>query len=116
MLGEPITQAPDDARLAVYVKRCFQIPRQRRGASTNELRRTGRARLLFQRGKGNDLPGVQGTLWAAYNGIAEMVDHGANKRTPGQHLDYIWFGGGYGIKARAFTVAKHQMDTAWKAG
>jgi hypothetical protein len=47
MLGEPITQAPDDARLAVYVKRCFQIPRQRRGASTNELRRTGGARAFF---------------------------------------------------------------------
>jgi hypothetical protein len=46
--------------------------------------------------------------------IAEMVDHGANKRTPDQHLDYIWFGRGYGVKARAFTVAKHQMDTEWK--
>ena len=80
------------------------------------LRRTGRARVFFQKGKGNDLAGVAGTLWAAYNGIAEMVDHVASRRTPDQHLDYIWFGGGYGVKARAFSVAKQQMETEWKEG
>ena len=48
------------------------------------------------------------------SGVAEMVDHGANRRTPGQHLDYIWFGGGYGVKARAFLMAKQQMDSEWK--
>ena len=58
---------------------------------------------------GNDLPGVVGTLWAAYNGIADGGGLGANRRTPGQHLDYIWFGGGYGIKARAFSVAKQSV-------
>jgi hypothetical protein len=48
----------------------------------------------------------KGTLWAAYNGIAEMVDHGRNKRTPEQHLEHIWFGGGCSIKVRAFEIAE----------
>jgi hypothetical protein len=72
----------------------------RNESSPGGIPRSRKPRVLFHKGKGNDLPGVQGTLWAAYNGIAEMVDHGANKRSPSQHLDYIWFGGGYGVKAR----------------
>ena len=57
------------------------------------------------KGRGNDLPGVAGTLWAAYNGIAEMIDHGQSRRTPDQHLEHIWFGNGHVLKVRAFQVA-----------
>jgi hypothetical protein len=35
---------------------------------------------------GNDLPGVVGTLWAAYNGIAVMVDHGGQLSEFGNRL------------------------------
>jgi hypothetical protein len=38
-----------------------------------------------------------------------MVDHGRNRRTKEQHLEYIWFGGGSTIKARAFDQAKELM-------
>ena len=69
----------------------------------------GRPPVLFSRGKGNDMPGVVGSLWAAYNGITEMIDHGRSKRTPDQHLEHIWFGGGCSIKVRAFEIAKTQM-------
>jgi hypothetical protein len=64
------------------------------------------AQRLFRKGMGNDLEGVAGTLWAAYNGVAEMVDCGRNRRTPDQHLDYLWFGGGSSLKVRAFVLAK----------
>jgi len=30
---------------------------------------------LFEEGKGHDLPGVRGTMWAAFNGVAEYVTH-----------------------------------------
>lgn len=50
---------------------------------------------------GNDEPAIAGTLWAAYNGIAEMVDHGRSRRTAKQHLEHIWFGSGYSLKVRA---------------
>jgi phage/plasmid-like protein (TIGR03299 family) len=68
---------------------------------------------FFESGVGNREPGVTGTLWAAYNGVTELVDHrdmrvGANRR-----LQNVWFGTGYSIKARAFNVALEKMS-GWK--
>ena len=57
---------------------------------------------------------VAGTLWAAYNGISEMIDHGRNRRTPDQHLEHIWFGSSYTLKVRAFEMAKRQIEVAQK--
>ncbi len=68
---------------------------------------------LFVHGKGNNLRGVAGSLWAAYNGITEFVDHKHTRRTPKEHLESIWFGDGYLLKARAFEIAKDRM-TAWR--
>lgn len=46
---------------------------------------------LFEAGKGNCEKGVRGTLWAAYNGVTEMVDH--NRKAYGERrLNSIWFG------------------------
>lgn len=56
------------------------------------------AAMLFERGRGNDLPGVAGTLWAVYNAVAELVDHGESKRTPAHRLTSIWFGSGATLK------------------
>lgn len=68
---------------------------------------------LFEGGAGNRIKGVPGTLWAAYNGVTEMVDHqdygfGANRR-----LFNVWFGTGYSVKARAYNVAIEKM-TQWR--
>lgn len=96
--------------LSGYLKLVFPDP-----SNSKDLRAANRverdrstARTLFTKGKGNDLPGVAGTLWAAYNAIAEMVDQGRNLRTQDQHLEYIWFGGGHTLKVRAFEIAKTQ--------
>ncbi len=35
------------------------------------------AEALFAEGEGNQAPDVRGSLWAAYNGVTELVDHGA---------------------------------------
>ena len=61
------------------------------------------------------MPEVRGTLWAAYNGVTELIDH----RKARQHsadttlgrLNSIWFGRGAAIKERALRVAE-QMATA----
>jgi phage/plasmid-like protein (TIGR03299 family) len=46
---------------------------------------------LFEEGKGNDLPGVAGTLWAACSAVAEYVDfHKLNADDP-KYLNEIWF-------------------------
>jgi len=40
----------------------------------------------FEEGAGQHLKGVPGTLWAADNGVTEMVEHHGVKSTPEQHL------------------------------
>lgn len=85
---------------------------------------------LFRHGKGNQEKGIAGTLWEAYNGVAELVDHSAgplvglraveNGRQPPQRgapagalratpparrLESCWFGTGFCTKVRAWEAA-----------
>jgi phage/plasmid-like protein (TIGR03299 family) len=60
---------------------------------------------LFETGKGNAIKGVAGTLWAAYNGVAEYVDFYKYKTGDRKWLETIWFGAGDAIKTRAFEAA-----------
>jgi len=68
---------------------------------------------LFVEGRGNNEPAIRGTLWAAYNGIAEMIDYRQEGMNPDRHLRSIWFGQGYHTKARAYRVAVDNV-VAWK--
>lgn len=45
----------------------------------------------IRNGKGQDLAGVRGSWWAAYNGITEYLSHerGHNQET---RLNALWFG------------------------
>jgi hypothetical protein len=63
------------------------------------------AKGLFEAGKGNNIEGVAGTLWAAYNGVTEYVDFHKYKTGDGKWLETIWFGPGDAIKTRAFDAA-----------
>ena len=85
---------------------------------------------LFRHGKGNQEKGIAGTLWAAYNGVTELVDHsagplvgpravengrqlpergspaGALRATPpARRLESCWFGTGFRTKVRAWDAA-----------
>lgn len=59
---------------------------------------------LFEKGRGNDLPGVQGTMWGAYNAISEYLtwERGRSNTT---RLDSLWFGEGAKLNSKAFTMA-----------
>lgn len=78
---------------------------------------TGGARLieritpLFEKGRGNDMAGVKGTLWGAYNAITEYIqyDRGNSEET---RLDQTWFGQGQVLNKRAMAVAKKFLDKA----
>lgn len=70
------------------------------------------AERFFDEGRGNRLPGVRGTLWAAFNGVTELLDHRKTRQNPHQRLSSIWFGDNYRIKARAFSLAQEKME-AW---
>jgi phage/plasmid-like protein (TIGR03299 family) len=45
---------------------------------------------LFQYGKGNDLPGVKGTAWAAYNAVTEYLTWNRGQSADSR-LDNLWF-------------------------
>jgi phage/plasmid-like protein (TIGR03299 family) len=70
--------------------------------------------FLFEEGRGNQLPPVKGTLWAAYNAVTEYVDHVRGLRPDGK-LRHNWaesalFGPGERIKRRAFDAAVALME------
>jgi len=64
---------------------------------------------LFEHGKGNDRPGVRGSLWAGYNAVTEFVDHYKTIKgqgdDPTNRLKSIWFGAGARLKEKAFDEA-----------
>jgi phage/plasmid-like protein (TIGR03299 family) len=64
---------------------------------------------FFDQGRGNRMPGVAGTLWAAFNGVTEWVDHRKSRQNENQRLVSTWYGSSYQTKARAFTVAQDKM-------
>lgn len=71
------------------------------------------SKYFFEEGKGNKENKVAGTLWAAYNGVAEYVDHKVTKQVRDKRLNTIWFGDGYYTKARAYSIALEKMKI-WK--
>jgi phage/plasmid-like protein (TIGR03299 family) len=58
---------------------------------------------MFEGGRGNDLPGVRGTMWAAYNAISEYIVHERGKDAA-KRLDSAWFGPGHAQNARALKI------------
>jgi phage/plasmid-like protein (TIGR03299 family) len=68
---------------------------------------------LFERGKGNDLPGVKHTAWAAYNAVTEYVDHHRTakglEKDPTNRLKNIWFGSGANMKSKAFELMTQKI-------
>jgi phage/plasmid-like protein (TIGR03299 family) len=81
-------------------------PKARKQAAT----RRQWAMHFFHEGQGNREPPVRDTLWAAYNGVTELIDHGKpNALTPdftSRRLHSIWFGAGAAMKQRALRVAE----------
>jgi hypothetical protein len=61
---------------------------------------------LFEKGCGNNMRGVSGTLWAAYNSVIEYTDYRKTRSSYEKRLQSVWFGRGAALKARAFRVAE----------
>jgi phage/plasmid-like protein (TIGR03299 family) len=59
---------------------------------------------LAEEGRGNALPSVRGTLWAAYNGVAEWLAY-CRGRTQQTRLASLWFG-------EAVELNRHALETA----
>lgn len=59
---------------------------------------------LFERGRGNDMPGTKGTYWAAVNAVVEFADYGRNSDAENR-AESLLFGSGAHLKQRAWDTA-----------
>jgi phage/plasmid-like protein (TIGR03299 family) len=106
----------DNACLTMYMQVVFPDPADPddQPAAERVFKSRKRATFLFENGAGNKLKSVEGTLWAAYNGVAELVDHGPTTRDAGRRMEHVVFGSGASVKVRAFEFAKKQMVGEWR--
>lgn len=59
------------------------------------------------------LPGVRGTLWAAYNAITRFEDYRQVRDEVAEaRLDRVWFGTSANVKLKAFTKAQELMSVS----
>lgn len=101
----------DSSRLNEYLADVFPSPQDPENWKALKRIEEHRfwSRYFFEHGKGNDRPGARGTLWAAYNGITELIDHRWTQQGADRRLDSLWFGDGYHVKARALRVAREKL-------
>jgi phage/plasmid-like protein (TIGR03299 family) len=59
---------------------------------------------LAEAGRGNDLPSIRGTLWAAYNGVSEYLTYNRG-RSEDNRLNSLWFGDSLNTNRYALEVA-----------
>jgi phage/plasmid-like protein (TIGR03299 family) len=52
---------------------------------------------------------ARGTLWGAFNSVAEYTDHLMSDEDPQTRLNSIWFGRGEQLKVKAFDLAQRLM-------
>jgi phage/plasmid-like protein (TIGR03299 family) len=98
----------NQADLEKYVKLVFNTNKKLAEAegdvsTINNKRIINAIQPLFEKGRGNDLPGVRGTLWAAYNGITEYLQYERGEDAQNR-LDQMWFGQGAALNKRALEV------------
>jgi len=61
---------------------------------------------LFEYGRGNEMAGVKGTLWAGFNAVAEYADYYRSpKASPENRAKSLLFGSGADLKRRAWKEA-----------
>jgi phage/plasmid-like protein (TIGR03299 family) len=93
----------NQADLRRYVRRVLKVDDGEQVASrtANQIEEIIR---LCEAGKGNDLPSVRGTYWAAYNGVSEWLGYGRG-RTRQSRLDSLWFGDSASLNRHALQAA-----------
>ena len=62
---------------------------------------------LHDAGRGADL--ARGTVWGAFNSVAEYTDHMMAGDDSSARLNAIWFGRGEQLKSKAFSLACRLM-------
>lgn len=76
--------------LKKYVKIVFDVKNADK-VSTRKQNIMTKVENLFETGKGQDIKGVGGTYWAAYNAVTEYLNYDKGNSV-GNRLDSLWFG------------------------
>ena len=91
------------ADLRRYVKKVFKVEDDQEG-STRLKNIMEEVVGLAEAGRGNELPSVSGTLWTAYNGMAEWLGY-QRGNSQGNRLNSLWFGDGANVNRFALETA-----------
>ena len=93
----------NQADLRRYVKKVFKVEDDQEGGA--RLKNIMAEIVgLAEAGRGNELPSVSGTLWTAYNGVAEWLGY-RRGNSQGNRLNSLWFGDSAGLNRRALEAA-----------
>lgn len=84
-----------------YVKKLFDVEGD---ASTRRMNIIDDIVAKFETGKGNNLPAVKGTPWAAFNAVTEWLNYEAG-RNQDSRLNSLWFGQNAQLNHRALELA-----------
>lgn len=98
----------NQADLEKYVKLVFNSNKKLVEAegnvdNLNNKRILNAIQPLFEQGRGNNLPGVRGTLWGAYNAVTEYLQYERGDDAQ-VRLDAMWFGQSALLNKRALEV------------
>ncbi len=98
--------------VAKYLAAVFPMPEKANERARKQVEdNRALAEHLFDQGRGNRMPGINGSLWAALNGVTELIDHRVSKTLSSERrLNSIWFGTGASVKQRAYEYAMNLTD------
>jgi phage/plasmid-like protein (TIGR03299 family) len=105
LLGKHIT----DADWTAYVRALWPLSEiDGARAQTNATNRERILSRLFREDATNNMPGMRGTWWAAFNAVTQYLDHYSNYRgenAPSNRFLSITTGPAAALKAKAFSLA-----------
>jgi len=92
--------------LRKYIKLVLEIDTSKSEdeLSTRKKNLMDRVQWYFENGKGQDLKGVNGTWWGAYNAVTEYYNHEFG-RNANNRMDSVWFGQNQTVVTRALDQA-----------
>jgi hypothetical protein len=106
---------PNNVEVSAYFKTLYPDPDEGNPSRAQNVR-DGLFRL-FESGKGQDIPEIKSTTWAALNAVTEYVDHHRPTRAKSifdraaNRLELAWFGSGSRLKQQAFQLAIQMAAT-----
>lgn len=108
-----------EEKVNTFLAKVFPDPKRRKDqkdhsyeeALAKVIETRKRAARLFEKGIGNKQAEIAGTLWAAYNGVIELIDHHEAHPNAWHRLDSLWFGDGARVKEAAYREACAMLAT-----